>query len=104
MEHDEMRAQMPDGTIMINKPVEQDVPIFYVNNSVFSSTQWDIRIDMSQLLSLTSTADDPPTVEGRVIRRVTVVMNPKYARSFLKALTIQVERHEVVDTESEKQP
>lgn len=98
---DETRAQMPDGTTLIQKPIEQDGPIFYVNNSVFSSTQWDIRIEMSQMTKMEATDEDPPSLVAHVIKKATVVMNPKYARSFLEALTIQVEQHEKVGSKSE---
>ena len=94
---EEVKAQMSDGRIIIQKPIEQTTPSFYINNAVFSSTPWDIRLDLSEMKTLTSADDeeeDPQTVVAHVIRRATIVMTSAYARAFVEALTAQIDKHE----------
>ena len=94
---EEVKARMSDGTIIIQKPIEQPTPSFYINNAVFSSTPWDIRVDLSEMKTLTSAdkeEEDPQTVVAHVIRRATLVMTSAYARAFVEALTAQIDKHE----------
>ena len=108
---EEVKARMSDGTIIIQKPIEQPTPSFYINNAVFSSTPWDIRLDLSEMKTLTRADDEeegPQTVVAHVIRRATIVITPAYARSFVEALTAQIEKHakfgEVDEDDQESEP
>lgn len=58
-----------------------DVPTIYVNNAQFSTTEWDIRIDLSELHSL--------DVEARkmfIVPRVRLVMSPQFAVRFFQVM------------------
>ena len=103
---EEVKARMSDGTILIQKPIEQPTPSFYINSAVFSSTPWDIRADLSEMKSLTNADDDdedPQSVVAHIIRRATIVMTPAYARAFVGALTTQIEKHEKMEEDIDAQ-
>ena len=91
---EEVKARTTDGTTIIQQPIEQTTPSFYINNALFSSTQWDIRVDLSEMKTLTVKDEDPKTVVMQVFRRATIVMTPAYARVFVEALTAQMDKHE----------
>ncbi len=91
---EEVKAQMPDGRILIQKLIEQSTPSFYINSAVFSFTKWDIRVELSEMKSITATDEDPQTLVAQVIRKATIMMTPAYAKTFLEALKLHMEKYE----------
>ena len=58
-----------------------DVPTLYVNNAQFSTTEWDIRIDLSELHSI-----DVEAKKMFVVPRVRLVMSPLFANRFFQVM------------------
>ena len=66
---------------------------------MFSSTPWDIRVDLSEMKTFTRADDDEEgqqTFVAQVIRRATIVITPAYARAFVEALTAQIDKYETL--------
>lgn len=75
------------------EPIKADVPTIYVNNAVFSQTQWDMRIDLSELYTL-----DVENKKMSIVPRARLIMDFRFAARFVDAMSQNLQRlHEIME-------
>ena len=75
-----------------------DVPTLYVNNAQFSTTEWDIRIDLSELHSI-----DVEAKKMFIVPRLRLVMSPFFATRFFQVMESNLKQFQKILEEKVKQ-
>ena len=93
MQPEDAKVNFLDGSTAIVRAVSDTSPTFYVNNATFGLTQWDIKVDLSELQGIVKEENSEFPVM-LINRKVRLVMTPSYAKVFATTLLAQVARHE----------
>ena len=96
MQPDDVKVQFQDGNTLILRPVEEVSPTFYVNNATFGLTQWEIKIDLSEIVGMAKEEDSPVALINRKAR---LLMTVPYAKSFADALLKHIAKYESIAAE-----
>ena len=94
---EDVKVQFPDGQTVILRTVEDSSLTFYANNATFSMTQWDICVNLNEILITKITEPDdksPGSVVVSVSRKAKVLLNVAYAKQFAEVLLKHIEQHE----------
>lgn len=91
---EDVKVRLPSEEVVTIRTAEDSGQTFYVNNATFSYTQWDITVNLNEIL--VTKQEDPGSVILLVSRKAKVIMNVAYAKLFAQVLLSHVEKHEAI--------
>ena len=104
MPPEDITVQLSDGRPLTLRTVEEISPSYYVNNATFGMTQWDIKVDLSEITGFVAAENPESPAIALVSKKARLVMTVDYAKAFASALLQQVAKHELIEEGAPKEP